>query len=180
MRKSLLIGGLTAIVLMTAAATTSVADSYAEDRAQIEDLMGRYLFALDWQDADTYASTFTEDGVLDWARGAEKGRAAIRAAIAQMREASAATAAKSPGKRPPRRRHNITNTVIKVDGNKAKSVSYWTAYYNNNDKREAQVEAYGHYEDELVKQNGHWLFTKRKIFNEEMDSRAASDKSPAW
>ncbi|MEO5597256.1 MAG: nuclear transport factor 2 family protein [Novosphingobium sp.] len=43
--------------------------SYADDRAEIEDLMARYLFALDFFDADTYADTFTQDGVLDWAMG---------------------------------------------------------------------------------------------------------------
>lgn len=170
------LGGLTALLLGAAAA----ADSYGEDRAQIEDLMARYLFAMDWRDADAYASTFAENGVLDWARGVEKGRTAIRAAVVKMREGDAAEAAKSPGKRPARRRHNITNTVIKIEGNKASSRSYWTAYYNNNDKRVAELDSYGHYEDELVKLDGKWYFTRRKIFNEEMDSRAAPDKSPAW
>jgi 3-phenylpropionate/cinnamic acid dioxygenase small subunit len=171
-----LFGGCAVLLLSAAAA----ADSYGEDRAQIEDLMGRYLFAMDWRDADTYASTFTEDGVLDWARGVEKGRVAIRAAVVKMREGDAAEATKSPGKRPARRRHNITNTVIEIDGNKASSRSYWTAYYNNNDKRAPELDGYGHYEDELVKIGGKWYFTRRKIFNEAMDSRAAPDKSPAW
>jgi 3-phenylpropionate/cinnamic acid dioxygenase small subunit len=171
---------MTGAFMLSVAALGANADSYGEDRAQIEDLMGRYLFAMDWRDADTYAGTFTEDGVLDWARGVEKGRAAIRAAVIKMREGDAAEAAKAPGKRPARRRHNITNTVIRIEGDKAVSRSYWTAYYNNNDKRAPQLDGYGHYEDELVKLNGKWYFTKRKIFNEAMDSRAATDKSPAW
>lgn len=166
--------------LLSAAVSAAAADSYAEDRARIEDLMARYLFALDWRDADTYASTFSENGVLDWARGMEQGRAAIRAAVMKMREGDAAEAAKTPGKRPARRRHTITNTVIKIDGNKAVSRSYWTAYYNNNDKRSPELDGYGHYEDELVKIGGQWYFTRRKIFNEAMDSRAATDQSPAW
>ena len=33
--------------------------SYAEDRAAIEDLQARYLFALDFHDPDLYVSTFT-------------------------------------------------------------------------------------------------------------------------
>lgn len=171
-----LFGGCAALLLSAAAC----ADGYAEDRAQIENLMARYLFAMDWRDADTYASTFAKDGVLDWARGVEKGRAAIRAAVMNMREGDRAEAAKNPGKRPARRRHNITNTVIKVDGDKAVSRSYWTAYYNNNDKRTPELDGYGHYEDELIKIDGQWYFAKRKIFNEVLDSRAASDKSPAW
>ena len=34
--------------------------SYADDRAAIEDLQARYLFALDFHDPDLYVSTFTE------------------------------------------------------------------------------------------------------------------------
>ena len=39
--------------------------SYAQDRAEIEDLMARYLFAMDYHDYDAYAECFTEDGVHD-------------------------------------------------------------------------------------------------------------------
>ena len=52
--------------------------SYAEDRAAIEDLMARYLFAMDWNDFDTYAECFTENGVLDYAMGFAEGRETIR------------------------------------------------------------------------------------------------------
>ncbi|MEP7315031.1 MAG: nuclear transport factor 2 family protein, partial [Pseudomonadota bacterium] len=49
-------------------ATTFVYDrNYAQDRSEIEDLQSRYLFALDWQKPELYASTFTPDGVLIWA-----------------------------------------------------------------------------------------------------------------
>ena len=54
--------------------------SYAEDRAAIEDLQARYLFALDFHDPDLYVSTFTEDGVLDYGSGEVKGRQAIKTA----------------------------------------------------------------------------------------------------
>ena len=43
-------------------AQTRPVSSYAEDRAAIEDLQARYLFALDFHDPDLYVSTFTEDG----------------------------------------------------------------------------------------------------------------------
>jgi hypothetical protein len=38
------------------------AGSYAEDRAAIDDLQARYLFAMDFHDPDLYVTTFTEDG----------------------------------------------------------------------------------------------------------------------
>ena len=59
-------------------AATDAAIQYAADRAEIEDLQARYMFALDWQDGAAYASTFAEDGVLDWAGGIVQGRAAPR------------------------------------------------------------------------------------------------------
>ncbi|HXZ68036.1 MAG TPA: nuclear transport factor 2 family protein, partial [Alphaproteobacteria bacterium] len=59
--------------------------SYAEDRAQIENLQARYMFAIDWLDAERYAETFTEDGELDWARGVLKGRATILAQFGTLR-----------------------------------------------------------------------------------------------
>jgi hypothetical protein len=31
---------------------------------------------------------------------------------------------------------------------------------------------FGHYEDELIRRDGRWLFTKRKVFNESRQNRA--------
>ena len=63
-----------ALLVMVALAQTRPASSYAEDRAAIEDLQARYLFALDFHDPDLYVSTFTPDGVLDIGNGEIKGR----------------------------------------------------------------------------------------------------------
>ena len=64
-------------------AAQSYGVQYAADRAEIEDLQARYMFALDWQDADAYAAAFTEDGVLDWAYSMVRGRETIRAPLPQ-------------------------------------------------------------------------------------------------
>src|SRR5262249_328216 len=69
-------------------AQTRPVSSYAEDRAAIEDLQARYLFALDFHDPDLYVSTFTEDGVLDYGSGEVKGRQAIKDVIARISEPS--------------------------------------------------------------------------------------------
>ena len=90
--------------------------SYAEDRAAIEDLQARYLFALDFHDPDLYVSTFTEDGVLDYGSGEVKGRQAINEVIARMPKPK-----EVPGKRAGAARHNISNDVIRVEGNTASS-----------------------------------------------------------
>jgi 3-phenylpropionate/cinnamic acid dioxygenase small subunit len=89
--------------------------------------------------------------------------------------------APTAGLRPAAARHNISNIVIKVDGNKAVGRSYWVHYSNDNPQRKGVFDGFGHYEDELVKSNGQWLFTKRKIYNEGRDEWAyKGGKNPAW
>ena len=70
--------------LLLSNAPSAAGTSYGEDRAQIEDLQARYLFALDFHDPQLYASTFTPDGVLDYGEGDVRGREAIIKVIAGM------------------------------------------------------------------------------------------------
>lgn len=93
--------------------------SYAEDRAAIEDLQACHLFAPDFHDPDLYVSTFSEDGVLDYRSGEVKGHKAIKDVIARMRNPKPVV-----GKQAGAARHNISNIVIRVKGNRATSRSY--------------------------------------------------------
>jgi hypothetical protein len=153
-------------LLLLAAGSGVLAGNYGEDRALIEDLQARYLFALDFQDPHAYANTFTEDGVLDYGAGQIKGRKAIAGMVAGMKERTKQAREKDAGLRPSAGRHSITNIVITVNGDKATSVAYWSHMGNANPERKSVVNSFGHYEDELVKLNGQWLFSKRKIYNE--------------
>jgi hypothetical protein len=56
--------------------------------------------------------------------------------------------------------------VLIIDGDRAVGRAYWFHYGNNNPERRAAVDAYGHYEDEMVKVDGQWLFSKRVIYNQ--------------
>lgn len=154
--------------------------SYAEDRALIEDLQGRYILAMDFNDADAYANTFAEDGILNWARGEVVGRDAIRAFKADGTYDLSSFA--QEGKWPAAVRHFITNQVIKVDGNTAKAVTYWFQTINPDpDRVTVQVLRYGHYEDDLVKIDGNWYFKYRTLFNEGHPTRHADPtKNPGW
>jgi len=68
-----------------------------------------------------------------------------------------------------------------AEGNTASGRSYWFHYSNDNPDRRGVFDGFGHYEDELVKVNGKWLFTKRTIFNEGRDEWAYKGvKNPAW
>src|SRR4051812_26381642 len=87
---------LAAVLLLAAALPTAASaqessgvkygPTYAQDRAQIEDLMARYLFAIDYADWDAYVATFAPDGELTFASGTSKGRDAIRAAVTRFAE----------------------------------------------------------------------------------------------
>ena len=174
---------ITFVLLLLSMTPVSADNSYAEDRALIEDLAARYLFALDFDDAEAYVNTFTEDGILDIGTGEIKGRKAIFDVINGMNQRELEAAANdTSGLHRSTGRHNISNLAIKIDGNRAKMVAYWFHYGNNNPERRAAVDSYGHYEDDLVKVNGQWLFSKRRIYNENRADWAVPPErgNPSW
>jgi hypothetical protein len=154
------------------------AAGYGDDRALIEDLQARYLFAFDFGDADGYANTFTPDGILDYGAGETKGRKAIAEFIAAGRQRTEAARANTPaGQRPSVGRHIINNIVVTIDGDKARSVSYWTHMTSGPDGR-GTVDFFGHYEDDVVKVDGEWLFARRRIYNEAIPEWASRYLNP--
>ena len=164
---------ITALSSWTLAAHSAEAThSYGDDYAHIIDLQGRYIFAQDFNDADGYANVFTEDGVLDWAGGEVKGRAAIRKFKADGVYNLSKNAENAAW--PATTRHFITNTVVTVTGDTAKAWTYWFQANNNGADRKPVYGLYGHYEDELRRVNGEWLFSRRAIYNEGVQRRAKS------
>jgi hypothetical protein len=163
-----------------AATRAAYDDHYARDRAEIEDLQGRYLFALDWQDPELYASTFTEDGVLVWAGGTVTGRAAIVREMQQAKEADAKANAATAPLAPFKRRHFVSNLVLSIDGDRATARAFWFEFNNDNADRRPYVGAYGHYQDDLRRVNGRWLFARKQIFNEQRKDMVAPAANPAW
>jgi ketosteroid isomerase-like protein len=166
-------------IAMLAASTALAEDGYAEDRAKIEDLQARYLFALDFRDAEAYAATFAEDGVLDYGAGKIVGRQAIREMVAGLRANAERQAGQdTSGLRPAAGRHNISNIVLTINGDRATGTAYWFHMGNANAERRAQLNSFGHYEDELVKVDGEWLFSLRKIYNEQVAEWAVGAAVP--
>jgi len=167
MRKTWIAGAAAFLLTLSGAAFAS----YADDRAEIENLSNRYMVAVDAGDIETVMATWAEDGVLDWVGGVEHGKAAIRKAMSNFGGARPVNIPEGATSRP-RTRHQIINHVIDVDGNTAKTYAYWFAMTNNTPQKDVQLFYFGHYEDELVKVNGKWLFKKRKVFNESQPNRA--------
>jgi hypothetical protein len=159
------------------AAQPKYAKSYAEDRAQIEDLMARYLFAIDYNDWDSYVETFAPDGELEFASGTSKGRPAIKAMVAKFAEGIGRFYHTEDGK-PAKLRHVILQSVIRVEGDHAWARSLWLEMANHGPGDTMKMGTYGIYEDSLVKVNGQWLFSKRRVLNEFIKARTSGPNNP--
>lgn len=135
---------------------------------------------MNWGDFATYASTFAEDGVLDWARGTAVGRDAIREEAEVLWQLFSGLEAGEAATTAPVRRHHIANQVLDIDGDTATGRAYWYEFDLEPTARQPYVIAYGHYEDELRKVDGKWLFTRRKIYNVILEGREGPPENPAW
>lgn len=162
---------LFAIILLCSPAGAVLAGDYADDRAEIVNLSNRYMVAVDAGDIETVMSTWAEDGVLEWIGGVERGAAEIREAMSNFGGARKVEIPESATSRP-RTRHQIINHVIDVDGDTARTIAYWFAMTNNTPQKDVQIMYMGHYEDDLVKLDGHWRFKHRRVYNESLENRA--------
>ncbi|MEO6040924.1 MAG: nuclear transport factor 2 family protein [Croceibacterium sp.] len=151
--------------------------SYAADRAEIADLMARYLFAMDYLDGDAYAECFTEDGVLDYAMGTTRGREAIRAEAAVFRANIGRIFVREDGT-PAKLRHLVQHKSIRVAGDKAWHAGLWWEMSDGGPGGALKPESFGTYEDELARTGGRWLFARRKIYNEFLAGRHSGPDNP--
>ena len=150
---------------------------YSRDRAEIADLMARYLFAMDYHDADAYAECFTEDGVLDYAMGTLVGREAIRAE-ARVFAAKIGEIFKDWQGNPAKLRHLVHQKAIHVDGDRAWHTGLWWEMTNGGPEGRPATPSFGTYEDELARVDGRWLFKRRKIYNEFSPGRESGAGNP--
>jgi hypothetical protein len=174
-------GALAGALLVTGAQAMAeqpdYAPSYAQDRAEIEDLMARYLFAIDYFDWDAYVATFAPDGELEFASGKSKGREAIRQAVTTFSQRIGEFYHTADGK-PAKLRHVILQSSIRVEGDKAWGRSLWLEMANHGPGDEPKIGTYGLYEDEFGKIDGQWLITRRNVLNEFIPSRGSGPENP--
>ena len=131
------------------------------DRAEIQELVTRYVTALDTLDADAYEGVFTEDGEYDVTGNVYRGRVAIRKIVTDLQASRARNdAAGTPS---PRLYHVMSNSSIEIlDASNARHQSYaQTVRLADNGQFVAGFR--GRYEDLLVKVDGRWLIKSRKL-----------------
>ena len=150
---------------------------YAEDRAEIEDLMSRYLFAIDYNDWDSYVETFAPDGMLEFASGTSKGREEIRKNVTNFAAGIGKFYHTEDGK-PAKLRHVVLQSSIRVEGDKAWGRTLWVEMANHGPGDTMKMGTYGIYEDEFVKLDGHWFISKRNVLNEFLKGRNSGPTNP--
>src|SRR4026209_2156903 len=132
-----------------------------EDRIAVEDVMARYVWAVDSLDADGYVAVFTDDAVIDSNGAISKGHAEIRKIVTgliQRRDDN-----KAKGLPTANLYHVISSVRITFPKpGEALHQSYWQTVRRDKDGRMIAA-AMGRSEDRLVKRNGTWLIQFREL-----------------
>lgn len=137
-----------------------------ENRVAVEDVMARYVWAVDSLDPEGYVAVFTDDAIIDSNGKISKGHEEIRGivmSLIQRRDDN-----KANGLPTSNLYHLISNVRITFPGpDEALHQSYWQTVYRDKEGKMSAA-AMGRSEDRLVKRDGRWLIQERKltVFND--------------
>jgi uncharacterized protein (TIGR02246 family) len=133
------------------------------DRIEIQELVSRYVTALDTRNPDLYEGVFTEDAVFEVSGKVHHGRKEIREIIIGLRKGIEARKAK--GEPINDLYHTFTNTNIDfVSDVEATHHAYYQTIRIGPDKK-VIIGTMGRYDDVMVKQGGRWFIKTRKAVN---------------
>lgn len=144
---SLFLVGVTTGVVNAAVPVTQ--NERIEARAQIQQTLNRYIWALDAKDSEMYAAAFTTDGVNRLGTREFKGRDAIRAFIK-----------KNPNEPP--LHHLLTNVVMDFLGDGSAHVQSYFLVVQGDIPTGMKISMLGWYDDVFVRVGEQWLIRERK------------------
>jgi uncharacterized protein (TIGR02246 family) len=132
-----------------------------EDRIAVEDVMARYVWAVDSLDPEGYVAVFTADAVINSNGSISKGHDEIRKIVTDLIKRRDDNKAK--GLPSSNLYHVISNVRITFPKpNEAVHRSYWQTVRRDKDNKMSAA-AMGRSEDHLVKRDGKWLIQSRKL-----------------
>lgn len=128
----------------------------ASDRLEIHELIARYAWTLDTADVEGFVGCFTDDGEMIWDafeepdrwQGADKLRGFIQFLATRPNAAG--------------RQHHIGNVMVDGEGDEAEAKSYVTVTFRRGEGPYPVTFA-GYYHDQVVRQDGRWLFRQRWV-----------------
>ena len=127
----------------------------ADEKDAIREVMARYCHALDGGRFAEVASLFAEDGEWTTDYGSAIGRAAIEALLTRN------VPRKGEG---PQRKHYITNTIIRLDGDTANTIS---DYLIIRESENGLIPVMGGtYKDRFEKRDGIWQFRRKELIHD--------------
>jgi uncharacterized protein (TIGR02246 family) len=116
-------------------------------------LANRYAQAVDRRDANALVSVFTEDGIIERPGSVWQGHEKLRGIIARLNTLYAATF------------HTVRNQTTAVDDTTAQAETHCVAMHilNSADGGRTRMDMGIRYQDSLVRQDGVWLFARRAL-----------------
>ncbi len=125
-----------------------------EDIEEIKNVMSRYCYYYDQFRTDELLELFTEDAELDF-RPLLTEKMVGKEVFSQLYDAQTMKTWETMA------RHQNGNTIVEVDGNRGKGVTYmWCVATVKAGGKEVPIVEHLTYEDELVKENGQWKICK--------------------
>ncbi|MFC3097028.1 nuclear transport factor 2 family protein [Alteraurantiacibacter palmitatis] len=174
---ALMVTAMPAARLAAQSPAPTYAPTYAQDKAEIEDLMARYLFAIDYFDWDAYMATFAPDAELEFASGTYRGQAEIREAVTRFSENIGRFYHTEDGQ-PAKLRHVVLQSAVRVEGDRAWGTTLWVEMANNGPGDTMKMGTYGIYEDQFSRLDGRWLIQRRRVLNEFLPGRESGPENP--
>ena len=126
-----------------------------EDKEEIRNLLIDYGRLLDARDFAGYSRLFAKDGEWSGGFGTVQGPPGIQAFMEKN----------IPGPNTGHTYHILSNFEIQVHGDSATAWSRWAYVTPGPDQRPVIAQG-GHYDDTLVRENGHWKFKRRVASND--------------
>ena len=119
------------------------------DKLAIQEVNARYFWAVDSNDVEAYLSVWTSDGISEASYGNVRGHEELASRFKNMQQGLSRN-----------KRHLVGNLVIDLQGNMASQKCYLVVFERQD---VPAVISTAIYQDELVKTNEGWKFSRRII-----------------
>ncbi len=128
-------------------------EQIARDKTAIAELIAQYNFAIDHEDYQGWANCFAPAGIFDGVIGKFDAHRDLDRFVTEVKRLSADS---------PNLRHYVSNILSEVDGDTARSKCF-LLMTSTTKEGGTKIAIAGEYEDQLVKHDGKWLFSYRKV-----------------